>query len=207
MTIVGFREQFSTPPPHQIFPLNLGRKNFIVSEHSAQPRAGANGDWPFSFGFFVSLLTGFSPVAQLDSLDGKTRMKKSHVFIIVLAAFSIGGVFGFYVDHHRYVRTVSDMVVSDEFGRSADAFTTLRDLRSGDTNAVFDSLESEVDIGAVSLFAVLEEYPSIEHATNYQNFLRRIAAYRAEYPHHTDDTNMDSMVATALLKATKETGH
>ncbi len=117
---------------------------------------------------------------------------------------------GFYIEHIRYTHTVNNMIVSvasDEFGRAADAFTTLRGLREGDTNAVFDQLEGELDIGAVSLSKIVEECPSIEHAKNYHNLLRRIADYRAKYPHHTDDTNMDSMVSAALTKAANAAGH
>ena len=99
------------------------------------------------------------------------------------------------------------MIVSDEFGRASDAYTNLRDLRSGDTNAVFDQLEGELDIGAVSLRAVIDENPQIEHAKNYHNFLLRIADYRAKYPYHSDITNMDSMVAAALAKTTNDASH
>jgi hypothetical protein len=137
-------------------------------------------------------------------------MKKTTVFIIAFCALIAGGMAGFYVEHTRYVHTVNNMiasVASDEFGRAADAFTTLRGLREGDTNAVFDQLEGTLDIGAVSLSKIVEECPSIEHAKNYRNFLRRIADYRAKYPRHTDDTNIDSMVAAALMKAAHETDH
>jgi hypothetical protein len=60
--------------------------------------------------------------------------------------------------------------------------TTLRDLRAGDTNAVFDSLESQLDASAISLRGILDDDPSVEHAANYTNVLRRIADYRTTYP-------------------------
>jgi hypothetical protein len=129
-------------------------------------------------------------------------MKKA-CFVVALCALIAGGVVGFYIERTRYVHTVSNVIVTDEFGRAADAYITLNELRSGNTNAVFDNLEEELDIGVVSLSAIVKENPSIEHAKNYQNFLRRVAEYRAKYPHHNDDTNMDSMVAAAL-KATNE---
>ncbi|MGA2029496.1 MAG: hypothetical protein ABSG87_05450 [Verrucomicrobiota bacterium] len=130
-------------------------------------------------------------------------MKKVCLAVAVCSLVA-GGIAGFYIERTRYAHTVSNMIVSDEFGRAADAFTTLHDLREGDTNAVFDQLEEEIDVGAASLFAIVEENPSIEHGKNYQNFLRRIADYRTKYPHRNNDTNMDSMVTAALTKAANE---
>ena len=110
-------------------------------------------------------------------------------------------------EHECFAHTFNNVMACDEFVRASDAFTNLRDLRSGDTNAVFEQLEGELDIGAVSLRAIIDENSQIEHAKNYHNFLLRIADYRAKYPYHSDITNMDSMVAAALAKTTNETGH
>jgi hypothetical protein len=130
-------------------------------------------------------------------------MKKAYV-AVALCSLIAGGMVGSYIERIRCAHTIGNMIVSDEFGRAADAYTTLNELRSGNTNAIFDNLEEELDIRVVSLSAIVKENPSIEHAKNYQNFLRRVAGYRAKYPHHNDDTNMDSMVTTALTKAAKE---
>jgi len=100
----------------------------------------------------------------------------------------------------------TDIIASNELVQTADAFGMVRDLRSGKTNEVFDQLEESLDMGVIALNGILEESPSIDHAKNYRNMFRRIGEYRAKFPRHSDDTNLDSMV-TAVLKLANDTGH
>src|SRR5208282_5062903 len=102
-------------------------------------------------------------------------MKRIHIFLIGLSALVLGSVAGFYFASHRYSHAITDTIAMYEFGRAADVFTTLHDLRAGDTNRVFDSLESDLDSSVISLRGILDDYPAVEHATNYTNLLHRIA--------------------------------
>jgi len=79
----------------------------------------------------------------------------------------------------------------------------LRDLRSGETNAVFEALEDNLDVSVVSLRALLDESPHAEHAKNYTNLLRRIAEYRSTHPDRNRNSNIDEMVREALNSVNK----
>ena len=133
-------------------------------------------------------------------------MKRVHIFLIVLSALGIGGIVGFYFASHRYSHAITDTIALDEFNRAADVFTTLHDLRAGDTNKVFDSLDSDLDSSVISLRGILEDYPTVEHATNYTNLLRKISDYRVAHPYHDDINNMDASVIQILAGVKKE-GH
>jgi hypothetical protein len=143
-------------------------------------------------------------VAQLFLLGGTTHMKRIYIFLIGLSALAIGGIAGFYFAGHRYAHTVVYLISSYEFGRAADTFNTLRDLRAGETNRVFDALESDLDWSVISLRGILDDYPAVEHAPDYTNLVRRIADYRAVYPHRDDNTNMDASVIQVLTAIKKE---
>ena len=132
------------------------------------------------------------------------RIKKLYMFCGISFALAVGGFAGFYIASARYSHTATDIIASYEFNRAADVFTTLRDLRDGNTNEVFSQLEGELDLGVLSLNTILEEVPSIEYAKNYRNMFRRIEDYRTKFPRRTEDTNLDMTVSSALAGANKD---
>jgi hypothetical protein len=135
-------------------------------------------------------------------------MKKLWLFSAVLIVFVTGGIVGFYVAHHNARiecgKFVADMMISDTFLDTSDTFETLRDLRRGNTNDVFDTLELKLDGDIVGLSAFLKENPTMEHAKNYRILLRKIGDYRTTFLHKTDNSEFDQGVAAALAEVTKE---
>jgi hypothetical protein len=142
-------------------------------------------------------------VAQLSTLGSIERMKTFHVYIIAAVALVLGIVGTLYFDHHDRAATFSKTAVTYEHRLAASALTTLISLRSGDTNAAVDSLEHQLDGASISLSILLDDYPDIECAINYRSTLHNVAAYRNQYPHHSNDTNLDEIVAAVLAKASK----
>ena len=140
-------------------------------------------------------------MAQLWSLGEFEHMKRIYVALITVSALLVGGVAGFYFASYRYAHAVTDTIDSYELLRASDVFTTLRHLRAGNTNAVFDSLERDLDTSVISLNAILEVYPTVDRAKHYRNLFRRIGDYRATFAYHT---NMDADVIEILAKARKE---
>ncbi len=128
-------------------------------------------------------------------------MKRIYILLVSVSALLIGGGAGFYFASHRYAHAVTDTIAMYEFNRANDVLTTLRDLRTGDTNSVFDALEAELDMSTMFLDGILGDYPAVEHAKNYRILLRRIAEYRAKFPHHGD---MDVSVSEVWAKMKKE---
>ena len=124
-----------------------------------------------------------------------------------MAALIIGFIIALLVERHNYASARIAMIVSYEHRQAAQALTTLISLRAGDSNAVTDSLENQLDIGALALNAELEEFPDMKFADIYRGTLRGIAAYRIQHPHHSHDATLDSIVAGVLIKASNETGH
>jgi hypothetical protein len=131
-------------------------------------------------------------------------MKRLVILLVAVVALIIGVLGGYSYASHRYGHSAVDIIASYEFGHAADTFTSLQYLRAGETNAVFDSLESDLDSSVISLRGILDDYPGVEHAPNYTNLLRRIADYRAAYPYHDDVTNMDATVNQVLAGIKKE---
>jgi hypothetical protein len=125
-------------------------------------------------------------------------MKRVVVPLIVASALAVGASAGFRYASHRAGWAVTDTIAAYELGNAADTFTVLHNLRAGDTNAAFDSLEGDLDLSVLALDGILEEYPAVEHAANYTNLLRRIAAYRAAHPYHDEVTNLDAAVKEIL---------
>src|SRR5215510_13006944 len=107
-------------------------------------------------------------------------MKDALIFVLVLGALIIGGLAGYFFEMQRATTTG----VLTEAGNT---YRTLRDLRSGDTNAVFEALENNLDMSVFSLRAILDEHPHAKYAKNYTNLLRRVAEYRLAHPHHNLD--------------------
>ena len=123
-------------------------------------------------------------------------MKEFLIFLLVLGALVIGALAGYFFELRR--STASHVLLE-----ASDTYTILRDLRSGDTNAVFEDLESRLDNSVVSLRALLDEQPHAEHAKNYTNLLRRIADYRSAHPYRNSNSNFDEMVTAALNSVSK----
>jgi hypothetical protein len=134
-------------------------------------------------------------------------MKKVHSFVLAMVALIVGFIIASLIERHYYASARIAMIVSYEHRQAAQALTTLISLRAGDTNAVADSLEHQLDIGVLALNAELEEYPDMKFADNYRGTLHGIDAYRSKYPHRSNDTNLDSIVAGVLAKASNVTGH
>jgi hypothetical protein len=130
-------------------------------------------------------------------------MKTSRAFIVALAAFVMGGMGGFMIEHHRLVTTVSHLQASVIYEDAASAYSDLCNLRKGDTNALFDRMEGDVTSGAVFLTPIIEKNPQTLDASMYHSFLLDVVDYRAKYPWHTHDTNWDNKVTAALAKITK----
>ena len=123
-------------------------------------------------------------------------MKEALIGLFVFGALVIGALVGYFYHMHR-------STVSYEFSRACDTYRTLQDLRSGDTNAVFEMLENDLDMRVVALRSILDAHPGINHAKNYTNLLRRIAEYRSAHPHHSEISNVDEMVTQALDSVSK----
>ena len=130
-------------------------------------------------------------------------MKTFHVYIVAAVALVVGIVGALYFDRHYIAPATSKTAIIYEHRLAASALTTLISLRSGDTNAAVDSLEHQLDGASVSLSILLDDYPDIECAINYRSTLHNVAAYRNRYPHHSNDTNLDEMVAAVLAKASR----
>jgi len=130
-------------------------------------------------------------------------MKRVIIPLVVVIALAIGAFAGFRYAGHRYGHAVTDTIASYELLHASETFTTLRDLRAGDTNAVFESLEGELDSSVLALRGILDDYPTVEHAKNYTNLLVRIADYRLTHPYHSDITNMDASVTEILAQIKK----
>ena len=126
-------------------------------------------------------------------------MKEAFVFLSAIGVLIVGAFLGYFYELQR--TTTTDVSLD-----ASKTYTTLRDLRSGDTNAVFEALENDLDVNVISLRAMLDERPRMEHAKNYTNLLRRIAEYRSAHTHHSQDTNLDQMV-TAALNSVSRTNH
>jgi hypothetical protein len=124
------------------------------------------------------------------------KMKEFLFFLLVLGALVIGAVAGYFYEMRHSTAT-------QVFLETSNTYTTLRDLRSGDTNAVFEALEDNLDMNVISLRALLDEYPHAEHANNYTNLLRRIAEYRSAHPYRNSNSNFDEMVTDALKSVSK----
>jgi hypothetical protein len=131
-------------------------------------------------------------------------MKKTFILLLIVIALIIGAFAGFRYSSHRYGQTATDIIAEYEFVKAANTVTTLRDLRAGNTNEVFDSLEGDLDSSVVALRGILDDYPTVDHAKGYTNLLRRIADYRTTHPYHSDITNMDAYVAGILTQIKKE---
>lgn len=125
-------------------------------------------------------------------------MREGLVILLVIGALIIGALAGYFYEMRR--ATTIDVSL-----QASTTYQTLRDLRSGDTNAVFQALEDNLDMRVIELRAILDENPRIKRASNYTNMLRRIAQYRSAYPHHNDNRDIDEMV-TAALKSVSGTG-
>src|SRR5438445_6552030 len=123
-------------------------------------------------------------------------MKEALIFLLVLGALIIGALVGYFYEMQRGTTT-------NVFLEAGNTYRTLRDLRSGDTNAVFDALENNLDVSVFSLRAILDEHPYAKYAKNYTNLLRRVAEYRLAHPHHNLDSNIDEMVTAALNSVSK----
>jgi hypothetical protein len=134
-------------------------------------------------------------------------MKKVHNYILVVTALIVGCIIALFADRHYYISARNAIIVSYEHRQAGQALITLLSLRGDDTNAVSGSLERQLDIGALALNAQLEEYPDMQYAYVYRSTLHSIAVYRNKYPHHSNDTNLDSIVAGVLARASNETGH
>ena len=130
-------------------------------------------------------------------------MKRFFTPLMVLCALTLGGFVGFQYANRRYDNTLTDTIASHAFNRASGTFTTLRDLRSGDTNSVFDSLERDLDVGVMSLRGILDDVPTIEHAANYTNLLRRIAEYRSVHPHRSEVAEIATSVSEILAQVRK----
>lgn len=127
-------------------------------------------------------------------------MKRFVIPLVAVIALIVGAVAGYSHASHRYSHTAVDIIASYEFGHASDTFTSLQHLRAGNTNAVFDSLEGDLDSGVLALRGILDDCPTVDHASGYTNLLRRIADYRTIYPHHSDVTNLDASVVAILAQ-------
>ena len=130
-------------------------------------------------------------------------MKTFHVYIIAAVSLAVGAIGALYFERHCIASTTSKTAVIYEDRLAASALTKLINLRRGDTNAVVDGLERELDVTSISLSIILDNYPDIECATNYRSTLYNIAAYRNKYPHRSSDENINEMVTAVLAKASK----
>jgi hypothetical protein len=131
-----------------------------------------------------------------ESLGGSRRMKEALIFLLAIGILIIGAFLGYFYEMQRV--TTTDVTLD-----ASNTYRTLRDLRSGDTNAVFETLENNLDMSVISMRAILDERPRMEHAKNYTNLLRRIAEYRSVHTHHNQDSNIDEMVTAALHSISK----
>src|SRR6185436_6017762 len=123
-------------------------------------------------------------------------MKQVLVFLLVLGALIIGALTGYFYQMQRATATHTLL-------QASSTYSTLRDLRSGDTNAVFTALEADLDMSVVSLRAILNEHSHAKYAKNYTNLLRRVAEYRSAHPYHNGNSNIDAMVTEALNSVIK----
>lgn len=131
-------------------------------------------------------------------------MRRISITLMIVTALAVGGVARFFFASHRYGRTAKDIISAYEFGQAADTLDALRNLRAGNTNAVFDALENDLDSSIITVRGILNDYPTIENAKDYTNLLFRIVGYRSKYPYHSDITNMDASVSEILAVAKKE---
>jgi hypothetical protein len=125
-------------------------------------------------------------------------MKLIQALFIGLTGTIIGAFIGFYLAGHRYADHVTDTITTHEFIDAAETLTTLKDMRAGDTNSVFESLENRLDMAVIFADAFLEEDPMSERSRNWERWLRRVADYRAAHPYQSDITNVTAAVTDVL---------
>jgi hypothetical protein len=129
-------------------------------------------------------------------------MNTARIAICVASSLALGAMMGFGFASRRYEsersRFMRDETIDRTFGITTDAFVTVRSLRLGDTNAVFEQWEREVDVGVLMLHVVLTETPGVFRAPNFRALLDRIRAYRDMHPWKSGDLAWDGKVAAAL---------
>lgn len=134
-------------------------------------------------------------------------MKKTFTFTLALIALVIGAGIGFCFTYtycgREQGKFITETITNQSFLSTANAFTAIRNLRAGNTNAVVSDMERELDVGIIFFGALLQESPEHKKAKNYHAMLRRIRDYRQTYPRKTEDADFDSQVAEVLAAAAK----
>jgi hypothetical protein len=115
-------------------------------------------------------------------------MKKILVPAVFVATFVLGAFVGSRYTRRPHEQPLIDSIASYEFTGATETFALIRELRAGDTNAAFDSLERDLDSSVLVLHAILHDYPTMEikYGEHYTNILRTIGEYRSAHPHPGD---------------------
>ncbi|MCX6894127.1 MAG: hypothetical protein NTZ16_01175, partial [Verrucomicrobia bacterium] len=175
----------------------VGKRRRVAALYTQTPRNSA----------LINILAGRRvKTHEHQNRQHQEGMKKVHCYILAIAALIVGFIIGLLVNHRHYISNRNAMIVSYEHRQAAQALTTLISLRGSDTNAVSESLEHQLDIGAFALFANLEQYPDMKFADSYRSTLQAIAAYRNKHPHHCNDTNLNSLIDDVLARVSNKTG-
>src|SRR5215471_7676771 len=122
-------------------------------------------------------------------------MKRIVIALVAVAAFALGVLAGSHFGRRHDQGRSIETVASYEFIEAKETLAALQDLRTGNTNAVFDSLERDLNSSVKVLRAIAHDYPTNESAEHCTNLLRRIAEYRSAHPYHSDVVETDAAVA------------
>jgi hypothetical protein len=130
-------------------------------------------------------------------------MKRIVIPVVVVAAFALGVIAGSHVGRRHDQGRSIETVASYEVVEAKDTLEALLDLRAGNTNAVFDSLERDLSSSVEVLHAIEHDFPTNEYAEHCTNLLRRIAEYRSTHPYHSNVAETDAAVAEILSQIKK----
>ena len=146
-----------------------------------------------------------SPAAWLSfwSLGIVHTFMKSKLLISTLVLVALIG--GFFLGQWQTRRTVESWMtkmMGTEVKRATADFSRaaglLQQIRSGDTNAAIEDLESELDSNIMMIGAVTEATPVSERDKQWLSRIRWLRSERAEHPRKTEYAAIDEEVAHVL---------
>ena len=96
---------------------------------------------------------------------------------------------------------LSGMTMTLQTSDAATSIGLLEQLRAGRSKEGMEMLEARLDAAAIGLSGAVRDTQDPERQTNSLRALERIRDYRAQYPRHTGNSNVDHAVAQALNAA------
>ena len=135
------------------------------------------------------------------------NMKTPLIFVVSLATFFIGAVFGVWFNQHRCDDEVRELNATHKLEVAGDAYLNLSDWQHGKTNCVYSYLVFQMECGVVNLTPYIDANPQSEVAMRYHEFLENVVQDQARYGWHSGITNWDSEFDAVLAKTTKKSGH